>query len=61
MAVVELNNDLKELRLKEKAEIEKILTEITAEVFVVEEELKVNQEVLTLVVKENLSNTKNDE
>ena len=49
MAVVELNNDLKELRLKEKAEIEKILTEITADVFVVEEELKVNQEVLTLI------------
>lgn len=46
MAVVELNNDLKELRLKEKAEIEKILTEITAEIFEIEEGMKVNQEVL---------------
>jgi len=46
MAVVELNNDLKELRLKEKAEIEKILTEMTAEVFEHEEAIKINQEVL---------------
>lgn len=47
MAVVELNNDLKELRLKEKAEIEKILTEMTAEVFEVEEAIKTNQIILT--------------
>jgi len=46
MAVVELNNDLKELRLKEKAEIEKILTEITAQVFVCEEGIKLNQKLL---------------
>lgn len=49
MAVVELNNDLKELRLKEKVEIEKILSEITAEVFDVEEGVKVNQNVLAYV------------
>lgn len=49
MAVVELNNDLKELRLKEKAEIEKILTEITAAVFEVEEGIKINQVVLQQV------------
>lgn len=49
MVIVELNNDLKELRLKEKAEIEKILTEITQDIFAVEDGLKINQRVLTLI------------
>lgn len=49
MVVVEFNNDLKELKLKEKAEIEKILTEITAELNEVSEELKMNQRVLVQV------------
>jgi len=46
MVVVELNNDLKELKLKEKAEIEKILTEITADIFQVEEGVRINEQVL---------------
>lgn len=49
MAVVEFNNDLKELRLKEKAEIEKILTEITQDIFLVEEAVKINQNVLVQI------------
>lgn len=46
MVVVELNNDLKELRLKEKAEIEKILLEITQDIFAVEDFVKINQAIL---------------
>lgn len=49
MAVVELNNDLKILKLKEIAEIEKILTEITAEIAVVGKELVINQKVLVKI------------
>ncbi len=49
MAVVELNNDLKELKLKEIAEIEKILTEITQEINVVGKEISINQKVLVQV------------
>lgn len=45
-AVVELNNDLKELRLKEQDEIVRILTEITAEVGEVSALLLINQETL---------------
>jgi len=49
MAVVELNNDLKELKLKEKAEIEKILKEITQEIYEVEETILINQVILKQV------------
>ncbi|MCT4565916.1 MAG: endonuclease MutS2 [Maledivibacter sp.] len=46
MAIVEMNNELKELRLKEKAEIERILREISAQVGEAAENIKINQEVL---------------
>ncbi len=46
MIVVEMNNDLKELRLKEKAEIERILKEITGQIGIVSENIKINQELL---------------
>ena len=46
MAVVELNNDLKELKLQEKAEIERILSEITEEVYQVEDALILNEKLL---------------
>ena len=49
MAVVELNNDLKVLKLKEIAEIEKILTEITGEIDLVGKELAINQSVLVKI------------
>jgi DNA mismatch repair protein MutS2 len=46
MAVVELNNDLKELKLQEKAEIERILSAITEEIYLVEEALVLNEKLL---------------
>lgn len=46
MAIVEMNNELKELRLKEKAEIEKILREISGQVGEVAENIKINQDIL---------------
>lgn len=46
-AVVELNNELRELKLKEQAEIEKILMELTALVGVQSEAIKNNQVYLT--------------
>lgn len=46
MAIVELNNQLKELRLKEKAEIERILMEISAEIAQYGTEIKANQSIL---------------
>ncbi len=46
MAVVELNNKLKELTLQEKAEIERILSLLTGEVAVVTDSLRVNQDTL---------------
>ncbi|WP_432408682.1 endonuclease MutS2 [Wukongibacter sp. M2B1] len=46
MAIVEMNNELKELKLKEKAEIERILREISAEVGEVSENIKINQDIL---------------
>ncbi|WP_432663945.1 endonuclease MutS2 [Wukongibacter baidiensis] len=46
MAIVEMNNELKELKLKEKAEIERILREISAQVGEVAENIKINQDIL---------------
>lgn len=46
IAIVELNNDLKELKLKEKAEIERILAELTERVAVEGEGIKNNQSIL---------------
>ncbi len=45
--VMNLNNDLQELQLKEVAEVHRILTEITEDVFLYEMEIKSNQETLT--------------
>lgn len=49
MAIVEMNNELKELRLKEKAEIEKILREISSQLGEVSENIKINQEILAKI------------
>lgn len=46
MAVVELNNQLKELKIKEEAEIERILLEIAAMIAERAEDIKANQIVL---------------
>ncbi|MCG8539930.1 MAG: endonuclease MutS2 [Clostridia bacterium] len=46
MAIVEMNNELKELKLKEKAEIERILKEISGEIGEVSENIRINQEIL---------------
>jgi len=46
MAIVELNNELKELRIKEKVEIERILSELTALIGDKVQEIKANQAVL---------------
>ncbi|RKD32539.1 endonuclease MutS2 [Thermohalobacter berrensis] len=46
MAVVELNNQLKELKIKEQKEIERILSELTEMVAEVEESLRENQKIL---------------
>ena len=48
-AVVELNNKLRELELEEKAEIEKILADLSAQAAVHTEELTDNQKVMTLL------------
>ncbi|EOD00928.1 endonuclease MutS2 [Caldisalinibacter kiritimatiensis] len=47
MAVVELNNQLKELKVKEKQEIERILAELTEKVASVSNFIKENQKVLS--------------
>ncbi len=49
IAVVELNNELKELKLKEKAEIERILAELTEMVAVDCEGIRENQNILAHV------------
>ena len=49
MSVVEANNEIKELRVKEKAEIERILAELTGEVVGVLSGLKSNIELLTAI------------
>ena len=46
MAVVEANNYIKQLLIKEQAEIEKILAELTAEVASILEQLKLNISIL---------------
>ncbi len=46
MAVVELNNQLKELKLKEKAEIERILAELTNLVAERADKIKINVDIL---------------
>ncbi len=46
MAVVEANNSIKQLKIREQAEIERILLELTAEVAQMNEGLTVNVEVL---------------
>ncbi len=49
MAVVQLNNELKELKLKEKAEIERILAELTEHVASASEGIRANQKRLARV------------
>ncbi len=46
LAIVQLNNELKELKLKEKAEIERILRDITAMIGEVAEGIEINQKTL---------------
>ncbi len=46
LSIVQLNNELKELKLKEKAEIERILKEITAMVGEKVELISINQDIL---------------
>lgn len=46
LSIVELNNGLKELKLKEKAEIERILTEITGQIGEKSEAIMINQKTL---------------
>ena len=49
MAVVNLNNELKELKLNEKQEIERILTELSGLVSVETEGIKENQKILSKI------------
>ena len=49
MAVVNLNNELKELKLNEKQEIEKILTELSGLVALETEGIKANQQILARI------------
>lgn len=47
MAVVEMNNDIKQLKAKEKAEVERILSELTSKVYDSIDSIKVNNETLS--------------
>lgn len=49
MAVVELNNDIRELKLKEKAEIERILMELTAKVAENLDAICINNDILSRI------------
>lgn len=46
MAIVEMNNELKELKMKEEVEIERILMELTEEIAAVADILRHNQDIL---------------
>ncbi|MDR0880080.1 MAG: endonuclease MutS2 [Clostridioides sp.] len=46
MSIVNMNNDLRELKLKEKEEIERILAELSSEVGEISAEILVNQDIL---------------
>ncbi|RQD70087.1 MAG: endonuclease MutS2 [Tindallia sp. MSAO_Bac2] len=46
MAIVEMNNELKELKIKEDIEIERILMELTGEVAIISDTLRSNQEIM---------------
>jgi len=46
MGLVELNNDIKELKLKEKAEIEKILAELSNDLYKQIDSVKLNEEIV---------------
>lgn len=47
MAVVEMNNDIKQLKAKEKAELERILSQLTVMVYDNIDSLKINNEILS--------------
>ncbi len=49
MAIVDLNNQLKELKLKEELEIERILMELTAEITVYSKTIILNQQKMQLL------------
>ncbi|AGC67797.1 MutS2 protein MutS [Thermoclostridium stercorarium subsp. stercorarium DSM 8532] len=49
MAVVELNNEIRQLKIKEEREVERILTELTGEVAKISEMLKANVKLLALI------------
>lgn len=49
MAVVELNNQLKELKLKEDLEVERILMELTEEVAAYSDMIRTNQQMMQLL------------
>ncbi len=49
MAIVELNNQLKELKLKEELEVERILMELTAEITVYSNTILINQQKMQLL------------
>ncbi|MCL2320798.1 MAG: endonuclease MutS2 [Oscillospiraceae bacterium] len=46
MSLVELNNDIKELKLKEQAEIHRILTELSNDLYKEYDSVKINEEIV---------------